>query len=217
MDKDKFYEELNAFREKEFQKLYNKELYNVLSLHEFQAIVNRELISVQLWNKLNSLVDQGLPPEAHVFIAGVCNDVEYTERIAKNESDFQLMMHTDELNKNELRLRDKMDEFFTPKIQQEAVKESYSKAGKANKGKKKALWHSSIEALYNEHKDTLPEKKGYISLLTRIEDDENGEFEEDDKYFIFELISDTGEPVSEKVTVRTIANYYSEIKKSKKK
>lgn len=188
------------YYEKKSQKLFDDELSEVMTIEEFKAIHSRDMISADLWNRFTSFARHA--DESKFYYCAVMADVDYLEKLAKHQGNFELMELVLSLTKEHCKHRVWGAEFFTPKIQA-------SNNGKMNAGKTKAKWKELFKDAYERHKNDLPSVKGWMVLLNIMRDDGHGEFDHSDSnQFIFE-----SDKFDKSISLKTIQNEFSELKK----
>lgn len=188
------------YYEKKSQKLFDDELSEVMTIEEFKAIHSRDMISADLWNRFTSFARHA--DESKFYYCAVMADVDYLEKLAKHQGNFELMELVLSLTKRHCKHKVWGAEFYTPKIQA-------SNNGKMNAGKTKAKWKELFKDAYERHKNDLPSVKGWMVLLNIMRDDGHGEFDHSDSnQFIFE-----SDKFDKSISLKTIQNEFSELKK----
>ncbi|EGR0502317.1 hypothetical protein ABXZ88_002083 [Vibrio fluvialis] len=189
-----------GYYEKQAQKLFDDELSEVMTIVEFKAIHSRDMISADLWNRFTSFAKQA--DESKFYYYAVMADVDYLEKLAKHQGNFELMELVLSLTKEHCKHRVWGAEFFTPKIQA-------SNNGKMNAGITKARWKKLFNDEYIKHKNTLPKRKGWLTLLNIIRENGNGNFDHsDNSVFNFET-----DDFDDSVRIMTIRKEFSRLNK----
>lgn len=188
------------YYEKKLQKLFDDELSEVMTIEEFKAIHSRNMISVDLWNRFTSFARHA--DESKFYYYAVMADVDYLEKLAKHQGNFELMELVLSITKQNCNNKVWGAEFYTPKIQA-------SDNGKKNTGVTKAKWKELFKGAYERHKNGLPNDKGWMTLLSIMRDEGDGEFDHSDSsLFIFE-----SDKFDTPISLKTIQNEFSKLKK----
>ncbi|MFA0143752.1 hypothetical protein AB4430_18530 [Vibrio kanaloae] len=191
---------MKDYYEKQVQKLFDDELSEVMTIEEFNSICNREMISADLWNRFTSFARHA--DESKYYYCVVIADVDYLEKLAKYQGNFELLELVLRITKQNCNSKVWGAEFYAPKIQA-------SDNGKKNAGVTKAKWKELFKDAYERNKNDLPSAKGWMALLNIMIDDGHGEFDHSDSnQFIFE-----SDKFDKSISLKTIQNEFSELKK----